>query len=229
MVRRLSLIAVFALCAPILFAGDVATFANLGFSGDGRIFMFGQYGVNRETSAPYAEIYTVDVPANDFVSNGVFRLQADRRVSAGQDGSAALYAVLRRASSIISTHSIDHLRQGRVVYALINDDEPEPRISFRDFETGYRYTAELSQQREGEGTDVKARFHIDLERVDPDGASRTYTIGLPDFYREGVSRYSIRQAILSPDEQAIVFVVEMERPTRTGTSIRYMVETVHFG
>ena len=228
MVRRLSLTAVFALCAPILFAGDVATFANLGFSADGRVFMFGQYGVDRETSTPYAEIYTVDVPENEFVSGGLFRLHADRRVSAGQDGSAALYAVLREASSTISTHSIDHLRQGRIVYALINEDEPESRIEFRDFDTGYRYTARLSQQREGESTDVKARFHIDLDRVDPEGESKSYTIGLPQFYRDGVSRYSIRQAILSPDEQSIVFVVEMERPTRTGISIRYMVETVRF-
>lgn len=228
MLRRVALTTLLVLGAQFVFAGDVAVFTNLGFSSNERVFMFGQYGVDRSTSTPYAEVFTVDVPDNEFVSGGVFRREFESRIGAGQDGSGALYQVLHEASAIISDHSVDHLRQGRIVYALLNKDEPADTIEFRDFNTGNRYRAVLRQNRRDSGESVRARFHIELERELRDGSSHTVTIGLPDHYRPGVSRYRIRQAILSPDERSLVFVVEMHRPVSSGTSIRYMVETVRF-
>ncbi len=45
------------LSTACLFAGDIASFQNLGFSPDSRHFMFGQYGINEKTSSPYADIF----------------------------------------------------------------------------------------------------------------------------------------------------------------------------
>ncbi|MDR0313486.1 MAG: DUF2259 domain-containing protein, partial [Treponema sp.] len=56
--------------AVSLWAGDVATFVDLGFSPDGRTYAFAQYGVQSGTLIPWAELFVVDVPQNSFVSNG---------------------------------------------------------------------------------------------------------------------------------------------------------------
>ncbi|MFW5994554.1 MAG: DUF2259 domain-containing protein [Spirochaetia bacterium] len=228
MLRRLALATVLMLSAPLIFAGDAARFVNLGFSTDEHTFMFAQYGVNRSSSAPYAEIYTVDVERNSFVSDGVFDTESERPVSPGQDGSAALFSLLREASSVISDRSIDHLRQGRIVYARLNEDAPQESVEFRDFNTGDHYTARLNQQQEGSGTEARAKFHIELTRDPEDGEQRSYTMGRPDHFREGVSEYRLHQGILSPNERSIVFVVEIVRPTDEGHSLRYMVETLNF-
>ncbi|MFP4644317.1 MAG: DUF2259 domain-containing protein [Spirochaetales bacterium] len=207
-------------------AGDVARFVNLGFSSDDSVFMFAQYGVEQEASTPYAEIYTVDVEDNDFVPDGRFSRSSDRTVSAGHDGLGALHSLLHEARAIVTEYEIDHSKQGRIVYALLNEEDPGDTIDFRDFKTGNRYRAELIQERDGSGQDVRARFHIELDRETPDDESRTYTIGLPDFYRDGVESYKVHQAILSPDEQSLIFLVEVHRPTDSGTTVRYMVESV---
>ena len=48
-------------------AGDVATFQDLGFSSDARVYVFAQYGVDERSSFPYAELFAVDVATNRFV------------------------------------------------------------------------------------------------------------------------------------------------------------------
>lgn len=213
------------LIASAAFAGDVAQFVNLGFSGDSSIFMFGQYGILDDSSRPYAEIYLVDVPANDFVLNGVHRRVFETPVSLGHDGSAALHRLVREQATLIEENRVDHVDQGRIIYVLIDGATPEPSLSFRDFRRDVRYDVELLQDARGTGTDVSAAFHIEL-RVDyGDGRVKTRRIGLPDFYREGVESYLIRQILLTPDESGIVFVVEMRRPTENGRAVRYMVET----
>lgn len=213
------------LIASAAFAGDVAQFVNLGFSEDSDIFVFGQYGILDESSRPYAEIYLVDVPANDFVRNGVHRRVFETPVSLGHDGGAALHRLVREQATLIGEHRVDHVDQGRLVYVLIDGATPAPSLTFRDFQRDVRYDIELRQNARGSGTDVSAAFHIEL-RVDyGDGRVQTRRIGLPEFYRSGVGSYLIRQILLTPDESGIVFVVEMRLPTENGRAVRYMVET----
>jgi predicted secreted protein len=213
------------LIASAAFAGDVAQFVNLGFSEDADTFMFGQYGILDESSRPYAEIYLVDVPANDFVRNGVHRRVFETPVSLGHDGSAALHRLVREQAALLDDYGVDHLDQGRMIYVLIDGATPDPSLSFRDFQRDIRYDVVLVQDSRGSGTDVSAAFHIDLRVDQGDGRVQTLRIGLPEFYREGVQSYLIRQILLTPDESGIVFVVEMRRPTENGRGVRYMVET----
>ncbi len=211
--------------AGVVYAGDVATFVNLGFSQDSRVFMFGQYGIDAESGAAYADLFAVDVPANRFVSSGVQRYRPDRVVEATQDGKGALFTLLRRHHDLAERHSIDHLATGRMLYFALNEREPKSELSFRDYETGRGYRLRLHQSARGRGDTLRARFHIELETTDAAGRRHERTIGLPEFDRESVNRYRIGQVYLSPDQRSIVIVVEMEYPTPTGTNIRYMVET----
>ena len=226
--KKSLMIAVMFALSGALSAGDIATFVNMGFSHDSRILMFGQYGIERPTSNPFAEIYVVDVPRNRFVADGVRRMTYETAVAPGQDGSGALLRLLSENAALIERHKIDPLNQGRMIYFLVNSQTPRAEISFRDFSDGTRYQVVMHQRRRGEGAAVEAAFHLQLTVVPPDSAARRFTVGLPDFFRQGVTSYQINQAFLSPDERSLVFVVERISDTATGRSVRYMVETVRF-
>ena len=222
MIRRFALVLLLlsiALCAA---AGDIALFENLGFSPDGRVFLFGQYGVSEEDSMPYADLYAVDVVNNSFVSNGVFQMAVERPLSLGQDGRGALFALLGEAQAIVDRYQVDHLSNGRPIYVLVDGEQPRERISFRDFNADNRYELVLLQDQRTSESGVEASFHIQFTVIYPDDRSRTVTVGRPGYYRENVEEYRITQVLLSPAEDAVIIVVEKHTPDG---SVRYMVET----
>ena len=214
--------------AGITSAGDVARFTNLGFSPDSGVFMFAQYGINHPEGKPFAEIYTVDVPRNVFVTGAVERRIFDKAVTAGQDGSGALFTLLPPLHSTVRDHEIDHLDQGRIIYLLVNGegDEPRSRIEFRDFRTGTRYTISITQNARGRGVDGSAAFHLNLTARYTDGTIVEQRVGRPDFYRDGVNRYRVGRVIIAPDNRSLVIVMERITDISGGRRIRYMVETV---
>ena len=61
-----------SLVSVSLFAGDAAVFMDIGFSKDGKTYIFGQYGKLDKTYEAWAEIYTVDVASNNYVKNEVY-------------------------------------------------------------------------------------------------------------------------------------------------------------
>jgi predicted secreted protein len=209
-------------------AGDVATFINLGFSDDSGYFMFGFHGIDGDANKPFAEIYTVDVKANNFVSGGVAKELFTESLQPGQDASGAFYTLLEKNISLVNKFRIKHLRQGRLLYILLNGDAVKESLEFRDFNTKSQYSVRLNQSTSGSGPQVKSAFHINLTIRKEDGAARNYTIGRPDYYREKVLGYRIRQIFLSPDERHLVCVIERDQYSATGKSVRYMVETVKF-
>ncbi|MFO7850217.1 MAG: DUF2259 domain-containing protein [Spirochaetia bacterium] len=209
-----------------LFAGDVASFVNLGFSENSDILMFGQYGVRSEDSRAYAEIYTVDVEKNRFVKGGVERQVFESEIGPGQDGRGGLFELLHSVESMVEKYKINHLTTGRLVYLLIDGNEVKEHLEFRDFHHGDSYDLKLKQQSFGEGEDISSSFHIELSVTDKEENTKKYTLGLPDYKREGVSSYRINRVFFSPDERGLVCVVEKHLRKKNGKSIRYMVETV---
>jgi len=227
MTKRLLLALLCALfVGSFAFAGDVATFVNLGFSPDSRTFMFSQYWIDSTTSKPAAEIYVVDVPDNSFVPNGVKNATFDQEINPGQDGRGGMYILLEQNAELVASQKIDHLSQGRIVYLLLDGETPKSHVEFRDFETGNRYSVDLVQEKSGSEKEVSASFHLQVRVFLAGGGVKAYTVGRPGYKRAGVSAYRIREIILSPDERSLIFVMEKERPTDGGKSIRYMVETV---
>jgi predicted secreted protein len=224
-VKKTLLKVAFAVAAAALSAGDVATFANLGFSADAAHFMYGQFGATSSGAQQFAEIAVVDVAKNDFVPQGRKAATFAEPLSFGATGLGALLNHLRTFDAAIDRYRIDHLKVGRLLYILVDGDEPKAELDFRDFETDRRYRITLAQSRFGADREVASSFHL-LVRVIEAGSDRTLTVGLPDLRRPGVQDYRIKQVILAPDARSLVFVIERREVTDDGVSIRYMVETV---
>jgi len=121
LVKRKIFAVLFLICVSTLWAGDAASFVDLGFSPDGRTYMFGQFGVQSGNLRPWAELYIVDVAANNFVSNGRFSHTLDRPIVAGQDGSGVFYRLLASNVSHTNRHGVDHQNQGLPLSDLINE------------------------------------------------------------------------------------------------------------
>jgi predicted secreted protein len=214
-------------CVSALWAGDTAVFVDLGFSPDGRTYMFGQYGVLSPSLRPWAEIFVVDVNRNVFVQNGRQSLYPTARIQAGQDGSGVLHQLVSNHSSLVTRHGINFQNQGLPLY-ISRDENPPPRgerITFRDFLSGKSYVAQLVPTIIGSGQNVSSRFHINLE-VTSNGQVSYYTVGTPNFMRQGVFQYNIKRVIIDAGGNSVIFVIEMRRAANDGHNIRYMVEAV---
>jgi predicted secreted protein len=226
---KIFVFAIFALLGFSLWAGDTATFVDLGFSPDGKIYMFGQYGVQAKTLKPWADLYVVDVPLNNFVSGGRISYVHPTGVVAGQDGSGALYRLTAKNAAIAERYKVDYLFQGKPLYIALEDngsEEYKPTIDFRDFESQVDYKASLVPYIEGSGDDLKSSFYIDLESTAKNGTKRSYTVGTPQLKRPLIESYTITKVMIAPKDGSMIFVIKMKRQSDTGYDIRYMVEAV---
>lgn len=224
--KRNILVLILLICSVSVFAGDVADYVNLGFSDNSEYFMFGLYGIDYKTSNPYAEIYTIDVAGNRFAEAGVFSRTYPAMLQPGQDGSGAFFNLFTENNKLLDEFKVNHLNKGRIVYILINGNDPKEKLEFRDFKNNSKYQVVLVQTKFGSDTEPKASFHIQLTVTDEEDRTTAYTVGLPDYKRDGVIKYRIKQVMFAPDEKSLVFVVEKEILDGKGPSIRYMVETV---
>ena len=211
-----------------LSAGDTASFVDLGFSSDGRIFMFGQYGVQSQALRPWAELFIVDVANNNFVSDGRISYTHDNPILAGQDGSGALYGLIADSSGIARRYGISYPNQGQPLYISLDTNPPSSgeRIEFRDFLTRRYYKANLVSSTEGSGKDVKSSFCIYLECSTGDGRVKNYTVGDLKIKRSLVSSYNIKRVITNSNGDSIIFVIEMKLAGDGGHNTRYMVEAL---
>jgi predicted secreted protein len=224
--RSLFAAALFLAALVPAFAGDVATFVNLGFSPDSAYFMFGQYGIDQAAGKPYAETYFVDNTRNDFVNKGTARKTFDAALEPGQDALGALFALVGDELALVKKYRIDHLRPGRLLYVLMDGQEPPASLSFRDFKTGASFEISLNQSAaESKGT-VSSSFGLAVSFTAKDGSAKRVVGGNPDIKRQGVKAYVIRRIIAAPDEKTLVFIVEKRTVDKGDPAVRYMVEAL---
>jgi predicted secreted protein len=227
MAKRHALVwALFLLAAFAASAGDVAQYINLGFSADSRYFMFGQYGISQDSSAPWADSFIVDVQANAYARKGARQFVATRPVDPGAGGLGALFNILADGIAETRQYRIDHLNTGRLVYILIDGVQPPDTIEFRDFQLGRSYKVALTQSSSTRGTDVNSSYGIAVTITEKDGKARALNAGDPTFRRYGVKAYRLKQIVLAPDGSSLVFVVQKELQDAKGINVRYMVETL---
>lgn len=209
-----------------LWAGDSASFVDFGFSPDGRIYMFAQYGVQSGTLRPWADLFVVDVPRNNYVNGGRISYTHDSPVLAGQDGSGALYRIIARNAALADQYGVSFLRQGQPLYIALDNDPPPSgeTIEFRDFESGNFYRAVLVPFVEGSGESLKSSFYINLEKISSGGTRKTYTVGTPQLKRPLIASYRIKKVMIAPRDGSIVFVIEMKKQAADSYDIRYMIE-----
>jgi predicted secreted protein len=226
MLKRPIILFTMLLAASMAFAGDIATFVNLGFSDDSTFFMFGQYGLDQGPNASYADIFTVDNVRNAFVPKGVLKSTNNAPLDIGQDGSGLFYNLLYENAANAKKYRIDHLNQGRLLYVLLDGEEPKSELSFRDFKTQAEYGISLGKKFIESGDTAVSSFSLRIEVVEPSGAVKRVDAGSPSIKRPGVTDYVIRRVILSPDSRYLVVVIEKKTQAPEGSSVRYMVEPV---
>jgi predicted secreted protein len=211
-----------------LYAGDVASFVDLGFSENGAIYMFAQYGVDEHTLNPWSELYIVDVVKNDFVKGGRLSYKHDKPVALGQDGSAALLRIISHNTGLIQKYRSNFMHQGIPLFISLEDVRYSggQTIDFRDFEKRAYYSASLNAIVYGGGSDIRSSFFIVLDGTDSNGVKKTYRVGNPDVKRAGVTTYSIKKAIVNPARTSMILVIEMTLLNGSGSDIRYMVEAL---
>jgi len=210
------------LIATIGSANDVSTFVNLGFSPDSQAFSFGFYGVKAQDNIPHAELYVVNLEKNSFVPQGQFERKSTSPIGLGQDGMGTLLRLLNDAKPVLEKQSIDHEKTGRLVYVLLNGDEPKESLEFKDFVSNIAWRVQLKQEVKAQG----AAFSILLTMQAAEGPIRTLSLGNPTLFRNDAASYRIRQIILSPDEKALVFVIEKIAPKDSGFFSTWMIETL---
>ena len=213
-----------------LWAGDNASFVDLGFSPDGTIYMFAQYGVESNTLKPWAELAVVDVPKNNFVPGGRVSYNHPGAVTNGQDGSGAMYRLIAQSGALANRYGVDFLLQGQPLYISLETSDKAGDggeiIEFRHFQAGVSYKATLIPTLEGSGKDLKSSFFINLERTSGDNSKRTYRVGSPAVKRPLISSYRIRKVMIAPQDGSLIFVIEMKKPGSGGFDIRYMTEAL---
>ena len=212
-----------------LWAGDTSVFVDLGFSPDGRTYMFGQYGVLSPSLRPWADLYIVDVSKNNFVPNGRVTSTSNVPINAGQDGSGVFHQLLSANTSLTNRYKLNFNNQGLPLY-ISRDDFPAlngEKIEFRDFLNDVTYKAQLVPTVTGTAQNVSSKFYINLEATsNKTGQTKRYTVGTWNFVRQKIMQYNIKRVLIDTDGNSLIFVIEMKQFADNGHNIRYMVEAV---
>ena len=227
-----SLLFIFGLSA--LSAGDVATFVDKGFSEDGRYYVFGQYGKTDKKFQGWAELYQVDIAANDYTDNGVFKTKPSA-VTADKNGREVFEALEGKSFYYFKDLKCETANLEHVLYILddVNKSGTD-EIVFKDFRKGDVENADvyhilLYPTINGYGKNTRSSFYIILEKRDFEGnIILSRKIGSPDISRKGVTNYKIERIFCDKSERNLIFVIEKMTEDDTGTSIRYMVEAAQF-
>lgn len=232
MKKIISLGIIFLSLELFLFAGDAAVFVDEGFSKDGSTYVFGQYGKTDKSFKAYSELYAVDVAKNDFIKTDVYKSAAD--ASAVNESGLESFEKLEAKSFLnLKKYSLKKTTAENLMY-LCEDDEKKgtDEIIFTDFasstvDSPITWRIQLHPTVKGSGVNAKSSFYISVKKEDASGAVlNQYTAGTPSVVRSGVVDYKIEKIVRDDEKKGIVFVVSKTIEDKTGTCIRYMVETL---
>ncbi len=213
------------------FAGDAAAFVDVGISSDGKTYIFGEYGRTDNDFQGYAEIYTVDIAKNDFVSGGVFKTEPSVATSS-KSGKTVYDELLEKAGWAVRKYECKPALPENLLYIRDERVNDGTEIVFKDFEGSSTeqsvfYHLKVNSCTEGKETNIRSSFSITLEKKNEKGELISRNIvGNPSVKRKGVSSYKIDRVFSDKSGRNLVFIIEKQVKDKNGTSIRYMVETI---
>ncbi len=219
--RKIKFSVFFIFLSVFIYAGDIANFVNLGFSPDGNKFAFGEHGLTDNTYRAYGEIYCVDVKANSFLPQGIFRARPTAE-TANKESKSVFLSLLDRANYSLAKWNIKQKNEGRPLFVLTNATLNETSLSFRDFETNDEYLVILHKDKKN----LEASFYISVEIIKPNGSKIVKEVGNKNKTRRNVKDYAIKKIIIDNTNTSLIFVIEKHMIDKTGDSIRYMVEAL---
>ena len=218
----------------VAWAGDVATFVDKGFSADGKYYVFGQYGKTDKKFQGWAELYQVDIAANDYTDNGVFKTKPSA-VTADKNGRDVFEALEGKSFYYFKDLKCEPANLDHVLYILDDVNKTgTDEIVFKDFRSADLDNADVYHIRlyptvNGSGKNARSSFYIMLEKRDANGeVIMSRKIGNPGINRKGVTNYKIERIFCDKSERNLIFVIEKMMEDDTGTSIRYMIEAAQF-
>ncbi len=231
MKKLIGLALAYFLLQAIAFPGDAAYFVDEGFSKDGSVYVFGQYGKTDKTYNSYAEIYTVDVAKNDFIPSGVFKTLPGK-APANESGFQTYEKLAAKSFFVLKQYELKKTSADNLLYVCEDESKTgTDTIEFTDFELStvenpVKWNIKLIPTVTGLGENVSSSFYISVKKVDQDGNILCeFTVGSPDVKRKGISGYKIEKIIRDASKKNIVFIVEKTLQEKDGVSFRYMVET----
>ena len=217
-----------------VWAGDVATFVDKGFSEDGKYYVFGQYGKTDKKFQGWAELYQVDIAANDYTDNGVFKTKPSA-VTADKNGRDVFEALEGKSFYYFKDLKCQPANIDHVLYILDDVNKTgTDEIVFKDFRSADLENADVYHIRlyptvNGSGKNARSSFYIMLEKKNAAGdVIASKKIGTPSISRKGVTNYKIERIFCDNSEHNLIFVIEKMMEDDTGTSIRYMIEAAQF-
>ncbi|PST21755.1 DUF2259 domain-containing protein [Mesorhizobium plurifarium] len=105
-------------------AGDYAAFQPIGFSSDGDVFAFEEYGIQDGSGFPYSTVYVVDTNTDEFLPGAPVRAVAEED---GSDLHRARGEAHRRSAPLIDAYRL-HDRPGVLAaYNPVTELDAEPR------------------------------------------------------------------------------------------------------
>lgn len=228
-------VVIFALlCSALVFAGDVAAFEDIGISKDGKYYLFGTYGTTDSNFCGYAEIYTVDIAKNVFVSSAVFKTP-DSDATKGKSGYGLYQSLKSKNQAVLDSYQATPATIFDTLYLRIDAAKKatEPVIvtdyehSTLDSPVTYSFT--VIPFIEGSGKNTLSSFYIAVEKRNKNGdVLAKKVVGSPSVKRQNVNSYRIDKIITDSTGTKFVILIEKTMQDTNGPSIRYMVETFSF-
>lgn len=214
-----------------IYAGDAAVFVDGGFSADGSVYVFGQYGKIDKKFQGWAEIYAVDVKKNDYITNEVF-ITKPTAVTQNKTGKEVYESLYAQSYFKLKKYDYKNALPDDILY-LMEDESKKgtEEIVFKDFTGSINddqsmYYVQLVPTVKGSGKSLTSSFYINLEKKDAEGnVIASQKIGTPSINRKGVTNYRIEKIVCDKKSKNIVFIVEKTILDDTGVNIRYMIET----
>lgn len=229
--KKYILCLVFAILSVSLFAGDVAAFEDIGFSADGKTYLFAEYGITDKDFQGYAEIYAVDIEKNDFLKNGVYKTNPSKATT-GKSGSSVYTELKEKHGKWLNSFNATPVSLDDILYIKSNDSKLNTEtISVTDFvhssqENPISYDFTLVPYYEGKGKSLVSSFYIVVEKKNKSGdILEKIVVGNPDVKRKMISNYAIEKIFCTKDAKSFVILVEKISEENGVPTIRYMVET----
>ena len=198
---------VLLLVPMLLAAGDRAEFINLGFSDDGSIFLYGQYGKDAEGRYLYADIIAHSIDEDRRVDELTISRQYPIRQFSGQSGVNALLMSLREHAS---SHAlpINYTNTGSVLFFQLPGQDAGELVTFTDYADMTLYTVSLTIRPKEREPGTNATIQLTLFRELRNGTKSRFSTGSLLEPLEGVYEFHIKQVVLSPDRTKIVIVIQ---------------------
>ena len=199
----------YLILSAIAFPGDAAYFVDEGFSKDGSVYVFGQYGKTDKTYNSYAEIYTVDVAKNDFVPGGIFKTLPGKAVQ-NESGFQTYEKLAAKSFLNLKHYELKKNSADNLLYVCEDENKSGTEtIEFTDFELStvenpVKWNIKLVPTITGSGENVSSSFYISVKKIDQNGnVIRDFKVGSPDVNRKGISGYKIESSKINTLEMAV--------------------------